>query len=118
MKGMILTALLAVSAILGMRAADVPAYPGGQEAMKAFIAKNIQYPPAAKEMGVEGIVKVAFVVNADGTLTDIRIVRLIDPDLEAEAKRIVTKMPAWTPADNEGVPVAAKAEVEIPFVID
>ena len=99
-------------------AADVPAYPGGKEAMDKFIATTMQYPAPAKENGVEGVVNVKFTVNPDGTIGAIKIVRMVDPDLEQEAIRIVKKMPAWIPADKDGQPIEATATVAIPFVLE
>lgn len=114
--------ILALAAFVGITAsaltADEPSYPGGKEALDKFIAQTMKYPAPAKANGVEGVVNVKFTVNADGTIGAIKIVRMIDPDLEQEAIRIVKKMPAWIPADKEGTPVAADATVAIPFVLE
>ena len=83
--------------------------------MDKFITETMQYPAPAKENGVEGVVTVRFTVNPDGTIGAIKIVRMVDPDLEQEAIRIVKKMPNWIPADKDGQPVAADAEVAVPF---
>lgn len=114
-----ISALLAFAGItLGVMAADVPTYPGGKEAMDKFIAATMQYPAPAKENGVEGIVNVRFTVNPDGTIGAIKIVRMIDPDLEQEAIRIIKKMPAWIPAEKDGQAVAADAQVAVPFTLE
>lgn len=118
MKKIILAALAAFGMAFGAMAAEVPAYPGGKEAMDKFIKTTMQYPAPAKANGVEGVVNVSFTVNADGTIGAIKIVRMVDPDLEQEAIRIVKKMPAWIPADKDGAPVAAPAQVAIPFVLE
>lgn len=114
--------ILALVAFVGITAsalaADEPSYPGGKEALDKFIAQTMKYPAPAKANGVEGVVTVKFTVNADGTIGAIKIVRMIDPDLEQEAIRIVKKMPAWIPADKEGTPVAADATVAIPFILE
>lgn len=102
----------------GASAADVPTFPGGEEALEKFISANLSYPENSKSMGVEGVVNVQFVVNADGSIGSIKIVRMVDPDLEQEAIRIVKKMPAWIPADKDGQPVASTATVEVPFVLE
>ena len=81
------------------------------------ISENLQYPAMAKENGVEGIVNVAFTVKSDGSIGSIKIVRMIDPDLEQEAIRLVKSMPKWTPADDGGNPVDATATVAIPFIL-
>lgn len=94
-----------------------PEYPGGQDALNQYISTNLKYPQAAKDNGIEGVVDVAFTVKADGSIGAIKIVRMIDPDLEEEAIRLVKGMPAWTPADKNGQPVDAQTQVEINFVL-
>lgn len=93
-------------------------FPGGESAVKSFLAENMQYPSMARENGVEGVVTVCFTVNADGSLSDFRIKRMVDPDLEAEALRLAGKMPKWTPADDNGQPVKSTAELKIPFTLE
>lgn len=92
-----------------------PSFPGGDEALSAFIAENMHYPAIAADNGIEGTVDVAFTVKTDGSIGAIKIVRMIDPDLEQEAIRIVKIMPAWIPAQKAGKPVEAPAAVKIPF---
>lgn len=106
--------LLSASAAL---AATAPQYPGGPDAMNAFITENLHYPAAAIENGIEGTVDVAFTVKADGSIGAIKIVRMVDPDLESEAIRIVKKMPAWTPAQENGKPVDAQTQIQINFIM-
>lgn len=111
----LLTIIVFVAAfIAGAWAADTAAsFPGGKKAQDEFIAKNLVYPEMARENGVEGVVTVSFTVKADGSVGNIKIKRMIDPDLEAEAIRIVKKMPAWTPATKDGK--AVDSTVDIPF---
>lgn len=101
-----------------VKAASTPEYPGGQQALDAYIASNMKYPETAKANGIEGAVDVAFTVKADGSIGTIKIVRMLDPDLEAEAIRLVKSMPKWTPADNNGTPVDAQTQIQINFVLD
>ena len=108
---------LLISMAMPLFAATEPAFPGGEEAMNKYISENLQYPAMAKENGVEGIVNVAFTVKSDGSIGSIKIVRMIDPDLEQEAIRRVKSMPQWTPADDGGNPVDATATVAIPFIL-
>lgn len=110
---LVATALIAGNAY----AADAPSFPGGDEALQKYIQSSIVYPAAAQENGIEGVVPVAFTVNADGSIGAIKIVRMVDPDLEKEAIRIVKNMPAWIPADNGGTPVAAPARVDVRFIL-
>lgn len=94
-----------------------PEYPGGDAALKEYISTNLKYPQAAIDNGIEGVVDVAFIVKADGSIGSIKIVRMVDPDLESEAIRLVKGMPAWTPADKNGQPIDAQTQVEINFVL-
>lgn len=109
-------AAAAVCITLGMEAAVTPAsFPGGDEAMHEFITSHMKYPQAARDCGIEGVVNVGFVVKADGSIGTIKILRMIDPDLEQEAVRIVKEMPAWNPATDDGKPVDSEAQVAIGF---
>lgn len=111
--------LIAAGALaVSSSAAPTPTYPGGEEAMTSYITENLVYPDDAKVNGIEGTVEVGFTVNPDGTLSQIKILRMIDPELEAEAIRLVKNMPKWTPADNNGVPKAAPATVKIKFALE
>lgn len=94
-----------------------PSFPGGEEALKNYLAENIQYPPMAVEMGIEGVVTVEFMVRADGSIGEAKIVRMVDPDLEDEALRIVKSMPRWNPASKDGVPVDTWFSLPIKFIL-
>lgn len=108
--GLILTAT-------AFAAAPAPQYPGGDEALKTYLTSNMKYPQTAIDNGIEGVVDVAFVVKADGSIGSIKIVRMVDPDLESEAIRLVKGMPAWIPAEQNGKPVDAQTQVEVNFVL-
>ncbi|MBD5358897.1 MAG: energy transducer TonB [Bacteroides sp.] len=118
MKKILLSLLMLAGATFAMTAADKPTFPGGDEALKTYLSDNMKYPSAAKANGVEGVVNVGFMVKADGSIGSIKIIRMVDPDLEQEAIRLVKNMPAWTPADKNGAPVDALAEVAVPFVLE
>lgn len=113
MKRLILTFTLLLC--IGVAFASAPSFPGGQEAMEKYLTQNIKYPARAMDNGIEGKVPLEFVVKADGTITSIKIKRMIDPDLEAEAIRLVKAMPAWEPAVEGGTPVDAVASIVINF---
>lgn len=98
-------------------AGPTPQFPGGDAALKKYLADNMKYPQTAKDNGIEGVVDVAFIVRADGSIGSIKIVRMVDPDLESEAIRLVKGMPAWTPADKNGQPVDADSRIEVVFVL-
>ena len=117
MKKILLTIFAACMTLL-VYADDKPSFPGGEEALKAYISQHTQYPEIAKENGVEGIVVVGFIVTTDGNIKDSKVVKFIDPDLEREALRVVNGMPAWIPAEVEGVAVEAPAKVDIPFILE
>lgn len=114
--------ILALALIFGMAvsaaAAATASYPGGEEAMKKYLADNTKYPEMAKQNDIEGIVNVSFTVKADGSIGSIKIVRMIDPDLEQEAIRLVKNMPAWTPAEQDGKPVDSTVTIEVPFILN
>lgn len=118
MKKILMSLFLMAGMSFGIMAAETAAFPGGKDALDKFIAKTMVYPESSKSMGVEGVVNVQFTVNPDGTLSDIKIVRMVDPDLEKEAIRIVKKMPAWQPAEKDGTAVASTAKVAIHFVLE
>jgi protein TonB len=92
-----------------------PSFPGGDEALMQYLADNVCYPENAAEMGIEGVVTVEFIVKADGSIADAKIVRMVDPDLEEEALRLVNSMPRWTPASDNGTPTDARYSLPIKF---
>lgn len=108
-------AALAIGGAAAMAATTDPQYPGGKEALDKYITENLKYPEAAQKNGIEGVVNVSFMVLPDGTIGSIKIVRLVDPDLEAEAIRLVKEMPAWTPAKTDGKAVESTATVQVIF---
>ena len=85
----------------------MPEFPGGMEGILGYIAKNIKYPEEAQKKGLKGRVVVQFIVNTDGHLSDFKVLRGVDPQLDAEALRVIQSMPKWTPGKHEGkiVPV-------------
>ena len=110
---------VSLTAMAGTAPADtIPAaFPGGREAMSEYIRTNMRYPQAAMRNGIEGVVNVRFMVFPDGRLDSIGIVRLVDPDLEAESIRLVKAMPAWTPASVGGKPVTTESTVQVTFTL-
>lgn len=106
-------ALILAMAIPAMAQKVEPKFPGGDTAIMQFIAKNLRYPPICVENGVEGRVKVEITVLPDSTISATKIVAPIDPDLEAEALRIIKLMPKWTPGTIDGK--AAKLNTIVTF---
>ncbi len=77
-------------------------FPGGEDEMYKFIAKNLQYPEEAKKKGIEGKVHVSFVVEVDGSITDVKVLRDIGDGCGEAAVRVVKSMPKWNPAKQNG----------------
>lgn len=96
----------------------MPEFPGGTAALMEFIANNLKYPVEAKENGIQGRVTLSFVVDVDGSITDIEVVRGIDPLLDAEAIRIIKSMPKWKPGMQRGKAVAVKYTVPVAFRLE
>lgn len=94
---------------------EMPEFPGGQGELMKYIAQNIKYPVKAQQKEVQGRVTVSFVVSCDGSLRDFRIVRGVDPDLDAEALRVIKSMPNWKPGKQKGKNVAVKYTLPINF---
>lgn len=94
---------------------NMPEFPGGQEALMRFLADGINYPADAKEKQVQGRVIVQFVVQADGSVTDPRIVRSVFPSLDEEAIRVVKTLPKWKAGMQRGVAVPTKFTVPVQF---
>lgn len=92
-----------------------PSFPGGEEALTTYLTENIQYPEIAAENGIEGVVTLDFLVKSDGSIGEVKIVRMVDPDLEDEAIRVVKAMPKWEPGTNNGVAVDAWFRLPIKF---
>lgn len=86
----------------------MPSFPGGEEKLYEFLGKNIKYPQMAKEANVSGRVFVQFVVEKDGSITDVNVVRGIGSGCDKEAERVVKQMPKWEPGEQRGKKVRVK----------
>lgn len=93
----------------------MPEYPGGQAALFEYLSKNVKYPADAEKKKIEGRVLVTFVVNTDGSITDIEVVRKTFPSLDAEAVRVISGMPKWKPGEQKGKKVRVKYSVPLSF---
>ena len=95
---------------------QMPEFPdGGQSGLMDYLKKNIQYPEAAKKAGVQGRVILQFVVDKDGSIDNVSVLRGVNPDLDKEAIRVVSNMPNWKPGMQKGKPVSVKYTVPIAF---
>lgn len=88
---------------------------GGEEGLLKWIAENTKYPEIAKENGITGKVFVGFVIDKDGSVTDVKVLRSVDPYLDKEAVRVVKSMPKWSPGKQRGKPVKVSFQVPINF---
>lgn len=94
-----------------------PSYVGGQAALMKFLSENMRYPQIDIETGTQGRVICIFVVEKDGSITDIRVVRGLSPSIDKEAIRVVSEMPAWKPGFQNGKTVRVKFTLPIQFRI-
>ena len=94
---------------------QMPSFPGGDVALMQYLSKNTKYPPVAEEMGIQGRVICTFVVERDGSVSDIRIARSVDPSLDKEAIRVVSGMPKWIPGRQNGQMVRVKYTLPVTF---
>ena len=94
---------------------EMPSFPGGNGALMSYLASNIKYTVVAQENGVQGRVIVSFVVERDGSISDVRVARSVDPSLDREAQRVVKSMPRWKPGKQNGSAVRVKYTVPVVF---
>lgn len=92
-----------------------PEFPGGNAAMMKFLSDNIKYPVIAQENGIQGRVICNFVVERDGSITDVQVVRGVDPSLDREAVRVIQQMPRWTPGKQRGQAVRVRFTLPVVF---
>jgi len=88
-----------------MTVEQMPSFQGGESAMQEFIANNLKYPVKAFEEGVQGRVTIRFIVGADGSINDVKVIRGISPEADAEAARVIKAMPNWVPGKQNGIEV-------------
>ncbi|MDP4276317.1 MAG: TonB family protein [Bacteroidota bacterium] len=93
----------------------MPQYPGGEKALREYLCKNIIYPSRAIEKGIEGRVVCSCIINETGEVTNVKVVKSVDPDLDYEAKRIIENMPNWTPGMQNGKAKPVRYAIPITF---
>jgi protein TonB len=96
----------------------MPEFPGGYNAIPSYISKNIVYPEKAKKEKIEGRVFVNFIVEKDGKVSDVKVLRGIGGGCDEEAMRVVREMPDWTPGMQDGQAVRVSYNVPIVFALD
>ena len=93
----------------------MPTFPGGQQKLLEYISENLKYPKELAEICVQGRVICSFIVERDGSLSNIKVERKVDPFLDREALRLVKSMPRWKPGKQQGVPVRVRSLLPIKF---
>ena len=96
---------------------QMPSFPGGDAAMSKYLSTHLHYPPEAFKNRIQGRVTCQFVVETDGSITDARVVRGVDPDLDREALRVIKSMPKWIPGKTKGLPLRVRFTCPINFTL-
>lgn len=94
---------------------QMPDFPGGMSALMQYLGKHIKYPVVAEENGIQGRVIVTFVVEKNGSITDVQVIKSVDPSLDKEAVRVVKSMPHWIPGKQNGSAVRVKYTLPVTF---
>ena len=94
---------------------QMPEFPGGPQALLTWLSQNIKYPAKAEENGVQGVVHVRYAVERDGSITDVKVMKSVDPALDKEAVRVVKSMPRWIPGKQKGETVRVRLTVPVTF---
>ena len=94
---------------------QMPSFPGGQSALFQFLSQNIHYPEVCEENGIQGRVICDFIVEADGSISDVQVKKMVDPSLDREAVRVIKSMPKWNPGKDKGKPVRVRYTVPVTF---
>ena len=100
---------------VGKGVEENPSFPGGMEALMEWMSKNLKYPASAQENGIQGRVLVQFVVDKDGTVTEPKVIRPVHPAIDAEALRLMSIMPKWSPGKRDGQPVSVRFTLPVSF---
>ncbi len=94
---------------------EMPTYPGGMSALMAFVLKNFKYPKEVEEEGIQGRIVCTLVINEDGSVSDVKVVKPVHPLFDAESIRVMESMPKWNPGRHEGK--AVKVRYTLPIAI-
>lgn len=96
---------------------NMPVFGSGDADLLAYLSQNIKYPILARETGITGTVYISFVVERDGSLSDIRILREVGGGCTTEALRVIQNMPRWTPGNQRGIPVRVRMNLPVKFML-
>jgi protein TonB len=94
---------------------QMPAFPGGNTALMQYLVKNVKYPIIAIETGISGRVVISFVVERDGSISNVKVMKSVDASLDKEAMRVVSSMPKWIPGRQNGNTVRVRYQVPVSF---
>jgi protein TonB len=94
-----------------------PEFPGGIPELMKYLTTHLKYPTKAQKKGIQGRVLCTFIVEKDGRVNDVRVVKSVDPDLDKEAMRVVKHMPKWKPGLKDGKPVRTKFTLPVAFAL-
>jgi periplasmic protein TonB len=97
---------------------DPPQFPGGQDALTKYMISSIKYPQDARKAGIQGTVYVTYVVEPDGSITNVKVLRGIDKSCDMEAARVIREMPKWKPGKQRGKAVRVQFNMPIKFTLD
>ena len=97
---------------------QMPEFPGGEAELYHYISKNIRYPQEAKEKGIQGRVFIGFIVEKDGSISNVRNLRGVDSELDAEAIRVIQSLPKWKPGKHKGEFVRVSYQIPIVFKLE
>jgi TonB family protein len=94
---------------------QMPCFPGGSQKLFEYLEQNMRYPMVAEENCIQGRVVVTFVVEKDGSINGVKVVKSVDPSLDKEAARLVKRMPKWCPGKQNGQPVRVNYTIPVTF---
>lgn len=94
---------------------QMPSFPGGQQALMAYLSQNVKYPKECKDSAIQGRVICSFVVEKDGSLSEFKVIKSVHPKLDAEALRVMKQMPKWCPGKMRGEATRVKYNIPISF---
>ncbi len=95
-----------------------PQFPGGEDSLHHYISSQVRYPKEAQDNQIQGTVYVGLMINEDGSVSDVRIMRGIGGGCDEEAMRIISMMPKWTPAQNKGKPTKVEMCLPVRFIMN
>ena len=96
---------------------EYPEFPGGLDALMGYLSKNIEYPPLARENNIQGRLVLSFIIEKDGSISHIEVLRSLGWGCDEEAIRVIQSMPRWTPGKNNGNPVRVRMNLPVKFML-